>query len=69
MGYIHHYWVIASSSHVLRHRKRGIERERWVEREEKGGELKREMDKEENKEVQTKNHLGGFTLVKIFTNV
>lgn len=69
MGYIHHYWVIARSSHVLRQRKRGIERERRFEREEKGGEHQREMEKEENKEVRTKNHYRGFVPVKLFTNV
>ncbi len=30
---------------MLRHRKRGIERERWVERWEMGGEREREMEK------------------------
>ncbi len=69
MGYIHHYWVIARSSRVLRQRKRGTERERWVEREEKGGGCQREMEKEENKEVRTENHYRGFAPVKLFTNV
>lgn len=56
MGYIHHHWVIARSTRELRQRKREIEKERWVEREEKGGECKREGEKKENKEVRTKNH-------------
>lgn len=41
---------------MLRQCKRGTERERWVEREKQGGECEREMEKEENKEVRTKNH-------------
>lgn len=72
MGYIHHYWVIARSSRVLRQRKRGIERGQlgW-----EGGEgwrarvREREMEKEENKEVRTKNHYRGFALVELFRNV
>lgn len=50
MGYIHHYWVIASSSRVLRQRKRGMVGEEWTgmkggNREIKGAQTKKKLMK------------------------
>lgn len=64
MGYIHHYWVIAESSCVLAGKVRD-EGERWVEREDKGGECARGMEEEGRPE----NHYEGFAPLKLFTNV